>query len=123
MIEQKQLDFTSISSVMVESQDICANRHRNNPESNAAHEQILNEKLEAYNRIMAIYVARKEYGATSHEISWATGMPLQTVSARLSELHHKLNKLEKKGERRHGAAVLVEAGMGYVIQGDAEKSV
>lgn len=94
---------------MVISSDVTRNRHCGSPESEAAHERILNEKAEAYQRIMPIYRARKEYGATSHEISWATGMPLQTVSARLSELHHKLGKLKKSGLRRNGAAVLIEA--------------
>lgn len=90
--------------------DICESKHRGSPESVDAHEKIINKKAAAYTRIMKIYRARKDYGATSHEIVGATGMPLQTVSARLSELRHVLGWLKKKepNERRNGAAVLVE---------------
>lgn len=93
---------------LLDQLDICESRHRGSPESVAAHEKVINQKRESYERIMKIYRARRAYGATSHEISGATGMPLQTVSARLSELRHVLGWLKKSGERRNGAAVLIE---------------
>lgn len=111
-MSSQQLNFSDIQTALVVGTDICAGRHRNSPESNDAHERILNQKAEAYQKIMFLFQNRGERGATSHEVSAATGMPLQTVSARLSELRHKLGKLKKKesGEtRRNGAAVLVEA--------------
>lgn len=101
--------FTSVQEVMTMSSDPCARKHQGNPESIAAHDRIVHTKEESYNRILAVYQARRDYGATSHEISGATGMPLQTVSARLSELRHKLHKLKANGQRRNNAAVLVLA--------------
>lgn len=105
----------STSFPLLDFIDICERKHRGSPESIDAHDRIVNSKAAIYARIMPIFVAREEYGATSHEISAATGIPLQTISARLSELRHTLKWLEKKGERRNNAAVLVEANRGYAV--------
>lgn len=83
--------------------DVCENRHRGSPESIAAHDRVVSTKREIHERILK---AVKQRGSlTSHEIVRATGIPLQTVSARCSELK-MVGKLIKTGERRNGAAVL-----------------
>jgi hypothetical protein len=85
--------------------------HRGNPESDAAHRSIVGEKA----RMRAIVVgAVREAGSdgrTSDEIEVITGMPHQTVSARLTEAK-ALGEVVVSGQRRptrsgRSAAVLV----------------
>lgn len=82
--------------------DITRNRHRGNPESEAAHDSIVLYKSESQLRVLEV-LRRK--GATSKELSRSLSMGYTTVSARLSELK-KLGEIEPTGEKRERAAVL-----------------
>jgi predicted HTH transcriptional regulator len=100
---QPRLEF-DVGEMVRMGADVCENRHRGNVESVLAHEKIVARKSKDYDVILKFY---SEVGkATSHEVVAGTGIPLQTVSARLSELKRKLHRLKTTGQRKNGAAVL-----------------
>ena len=88
--------------------DLCANRSRGNPQSQAAHEKIVSTKREIHERILKLIRARGEYGATSKEVAAAIGKPVNCISGRLSELK-MTGQLKKSELTRRGAAVLIVA--------------
>jgi hypothetical protein len=97
-----------MSLPLLDQIDVCENRHRNSPESIDAFEKVKHSKQAVYGRIMFLAQQRGERGVTSHEVAGALGRPLNCISGRLSELR-MMGKLRKSGERRNGAAVLIEA--------------
>jgi hypothetical protein len=89
--------------------DPCANRHKGNPQSEAAHKRIVHTKQDTYKRITDLLRARGPYGATSKEIAAAFGVQLNTISGRFAEMK-QMKWIKETGERRNGAAVLVCEG-------------
>lgn len=82
--------------------DICQNKHRGNPQSEAANLRIANKKLPLR---LLIYEHLREHGPmTSAEIVSRLGLKLQTVSARMAELLAE-GWLEETGTVREGYAV------------------
>lgn len=104
-MDQQALNFTSINDTLIQLSDITRNRHRDNPQSNAAHERIVHTKEDTYKRILKYVdsVGR----ATSKEIAAALGYgkEMHRISGRLSELK-AMNRLRGTGESREGAEVL-----------------
>lgn len=88
--------------------DITARKHGGNEQSVEARQRT--NAAEGRRRILAYVQAKGAEGATSHEIVAALGIPLQTVSARCSELKAAL-KVTVRGSRKtitgSSAAVLV----------------
>lgn len=64
--------------------DICENFHGGNPQSEAAHDFIMEHKSHVARRILT--VLKTKGAATCDEVEVITGMKHQTVSARMSEL-------------------------------------
>lgn len=101
-----QLDIGEIlARAPAEVPDICRNRHKGNPESEAANLRTAKQQDRA--RIAAYLTDRV---ATCDQIEQALNMRHQTASARVSELL-KDGLIERTGERRKtrtgcGAAVL-----------------
>ncbi len=84
--------------------------HGGNAESNAAHASLPN-KAALRERIVIWIGKRGARGATGDEVEIASGLPHQTVSARITEAKH-LGLIAPNGERRptrsgRNAAVLV----------------
>lgn len=102
-LDQQKFNFTSINDTLIQLSDVTRNRHRDNPQSNAAHEGIVYRKSQDYETILRFI--ERAGTATSHEVVNGTGIVLQTVSARLSELK-AMNRLRVTGVRRKGAAEL-----------------
>jgi hypothetical protein len=98
----------SVSLPLLDQIDVCENRHKGSPESQDAFDRVKHGKQFMYDRIMNLAQARRDYGITVHEVSSAFGKTPNAVSGRLSELR-MMGKLRKSGERRNGAAVLIEA--------------
>lgn len=86
--------------------DPSARKHRNNPQSVAAHKKIVHTKQDTWKEITDLIAARGEYGATSKEIAAAQGKLLHAISGRLAELK-QMKWIKENGQRRDGAAVLV----------------
>lgn len=82
--------------------DICSNRHRGNPESQAAFDFVASKIGPMHDRLLAIL---RRQAMTSKELERYTGMTRSTISARLSELKSS-GHIVKTGQRREGAAVL-----------------
>lgn len=93
----------TIEEILTRGADPCENRHKGNPQSVAAHVQILHTKEESYRRIME--VLHVQGPSTSKEIAAALNKQLNCVSPRLSEMK-TLDWLREMGERRDSAAVL-----------------
>jgi predicted HTH transcriptional regulator len=87
---------------MTEHVDICENRHRDNPESMNAFDQIA-PKIGALHEQLLRALSLRDM--TSKELERFTRLHRSTVSARLSELK-KLGKIEATSARRDGCAVL-----------------
>lgn len=68
------------------SEDVCANRHQNNPASVAAHEKVLPYKTKQQKQAYEMLVHKGDYGVTVKELEAETGMGYTSASARLSEL-------------------------------------
>ena len=83
--------------------DICSRRHRNNPQSVAAHSRIVGTKQATYAKIEE-YVA-KHGPSTGKEIAEGLGKQFNTVSGRYAEMK-ALGRLKETGERRLGSAEL-----------------
>ena len=92
---------------ILDALDICASRHGGSQESIDAHSRIIHSKEDKHQRIMKLVQARDGYGLTCKELAAAWGTHPNNVSGRLSELVQR-GKLKKSGERRNGAAVLIE---------------
>lgn len=97
----------SLQLSILDQLDVCASRHGGSETSVAAHERIIHTKEETHQKIMKLVRARKGYGVTVKEVAGAFGVQVNTISGRLSELKQR-GKLKDSGERRLGAAVLVE---------------
>lgn len=82
--------------------DICENRHRNSPESQAANPSI-ESKRASYAVILGLL---KERPMTAKEIATAMGTTINCVSGRLSEMRLVLKVIAKTGIRREGSAEL-----------------
>ena len=82
-------------------EDICAGRHRGNPESEAAHERIRGRKAALCTDIVGF--VRGRGGATCYEIEIGIGLSHQTCSARCSELKRS-GQLVPTGEKRRTAS-------------------
>ena len=104
MSSQGQLNFTSISDVLVMNTDPSRNRSRGNPNSKKAHDKVVHSKEDTYKRI--IEFISSVGNATSKEIAAGLKKPLHTLSGRLSELK-ALNRLRGTGKSRQGAEILV----------------
>jgi hypothetical protein len=93
--------------------DICAWRHRGNPESVAANAQVEPTKEETRVRIYDFACARGDAGITTDEISEAWGLPPNRVSPRITELKvdGRLVPTDRRRKTRTGcsARVLVAA--------------
>ena len=87
--------------------DVTRRKHQGNPESEAANRKINPRKQEDRQRIFGMAVSRGDYGITLKEVVAELGIPIQSASARLSELRHQLQMLRTNGERRLDCAVLV----------------
>ena len=68
------------------SRDITRNRHRGNPQSEAAHESITGSKIAMQQAILRFMAAQGEYGSICNEAEIGLIMLHQTCSARFSEL-------------------------------------
>lgn len=87
---------------MDDGEDICKNRHGDNPESRDAFSQVEAKIGALHDQLLRALAARD---LTSKELVRVTGLGYTTVSARLSELK-TLGRIAATGERREGAAVL-----------------
>lgn len=83
------------------SEDICQNRHHGDAESAAAFQLVSPTIRQAHRDILAWLEVRKE--GTCKEYALAVGKPLHAVSARFSEMRHKLRLIEPTGAKRDGA--------------------
>jgi hypothetical protein len=88
--------------------DVCRNRHRNNPRSRAANEQVHRHKAGMRARLLALIAAAGMHGATLHELAAAVNKEPHKISGRLSELKAD-NQITETAQERGGAAVLVIA--------------
>jgi hypothetical protein len=91
--------------------DPTRNYHRGNPQSDAAHRSIIGDKARMRAVVVRAVQEAGSAGRTSDEIEVLTGMPHQTVSARLTEAK-ALGEVVTNGQRRptrsgRSAAVLV----------------
>lgn len=86
-------------------QDITANKHQQNPASVKAHEVVQLTKRQVCSKVYEYIVAQRDRGATSKETSRALNMPLQTVSARMSDLLALEMIEETDMPRREGCGV------------------
>lgn len=101
MNEQPNL-FTPPAVLARLAPDICANRHKQNPESIAANPSEANKRA-SHKRILAIM----DIGTwTSKELADALDTKVHCISGRLSELK-EMGKIRPTGERREGCSVLV----------------
>jgi DNA-binding transcriptional ArsR family regulator len=102
--ESKDLALRAKSSAAkCNIKDVTRNRHRGNPESEAANERVSLSK--SVDRVRIYQTLQDEGPRTSKELSRELAMRYTTVSARLSELK-AMQLIEKTGERRDGAAVV-----------------
>ena len=89
--------------------DICANRHKGNPESVAAFQSI-KDKLRSGQESVLREIARTPSGLTAEEIADRLNTTVNCVSGRCAELK-RLGKVRKAGTRPvrsgHSAAILV----------------
>lgn len=85
--------------------DPSARKHKNNPQSRAAHKKVVPTKEVMWQLIMGFADSRGEYGITLHEVAGALGKEKNEISGRLSELKMK-GWLHETGAKRNGAAVL-----------------
>ena len=66
--------------------DVCARRHRGNPESRAANARVHRAKYECRTAVYAWILEQGSAGATCEEVSRALGMRYTTALGRISEL-------------------------------------
>jgi len=66
--------------------DVCARRHRGNPQSRAANVRVHRAKYECRAAVYAWILEQGSAGATCEEVSRALGMRYTTTSGRISEL-------------------------------------
>lgn len=88
------------------NQDICANRHQGNPESQAAFDRVATSLPAARKRVFEHIQSRGLDGATAQECADAFGIPIHKVSGRFSEL--KRDGLIRKVDVRNHGGVYVE---------------
>ncbi len=82
--------------------DICARRHRGNPESAAANPS---RGTKAETRLLVLEQLRRNGPMTSKELAAAMGTRINCISGRLSELA-VAGEIERTDARRDGCAVL-----------------
>jgi hypothetical protein len=92
--QQESLDF-----------DICARKHKGNPESVAANPPS-SHKARDRQRIYELALLRGDSGLTLKEVVATLGIQIQSASARISELKAD-HQLIATGSRRDKCAVLV----------------
>ena len=97
--------------------DICTNRHKDNPESIAANER--NKHDRAAQRAQVLDLITSSDGLTMKEVAEIMGVQLNTISGRGTEL--KRDKLvAPTGEIRNGSAVLRATGITPEVRECAE---
>lgn len=69
-----------------DARDVCANRHKGNPQSKQANLAVAPHKESIRARILSYVREQGEAGATSYEIELALNLRHQTCAARLAEL-------------------------------------
>lgn len=88
-------------------QDICAGRHRGNPESIRAFEGLLDSLPERRRRVLRAIADQGENGLTCRELAARWDVPMHQISGRLTEL--KASGLIRKNGVRERSAVMVAA--------------
>lgn len=95
--------------------DITRNRHRDNPESIDANIKVTSIKERDRNRILAFADFMGNIGITLKEVVKELDIPIQSASARLSELKAETELIKKpSGERREGCAILIRPKNGQL---------
>jgi predicted transcriptional regulator len=95
---------------MARSFDICARKHRGNQYSRAANDRT--DKGIDVGRILSFFLRCENYEATYKDIERALGIPMQTASARLSDL--KNNRLiEWTGRKREHCNICRPTPLGF----------
>lgn len=84
-------------------QDVCARKHKGNPQSEGAHQRVRGTKEDAYEKILSFI--RFVGPSSSKEIAEAFGTGIHCVSPRLYEMKQR-GMLAETGEKRLGAAVV-----------------
>lgn len=98
-----------MSTPLLDLIDITSRKSRNNPESAAAFEKVVNSKNEWYRKIKLFVSAQGN--ATSKEICRHFHKLPHELSGRIAEMRHFRNELRQVGkERRDGSAVLELTG-------------
>jgi hypothetical protein len=80
--QQTAFDFAPTPAV----DDICARKHKGNPQSVEANKQAGSNKARDRQRVVEFIKSRGEYGATTEEASEALELRYTTASARFSDL-------------------------------------
>lgn len=83
------------------SDDICSNRHKQNPQSRAANKRVNKE----VDRLRVLTIIREQGQATSKQIASIMGKDLHKISGRISELKSDAI-IEETGAKRDGCALL-----------------
>ncbi|MEG9430724.1 MarR family transcriptional regulator [Terriglobus sp. ADX1] len=85
--------------------DICRSRHRGDANSNAAFEQH-SEQFQTSRELVYLKLCRHPLGMTAKELAAHFGVPLHSISGRISEL--KLaGRVGCTGDRRERSAVVI----------------
>jgi hypothetical protein len=87
-------------------EDICANKHRDNPESRAANAKIAPHKATLRVQIYLFLRMERPRGATCAEIAKHFGKPMHAISGRLAEMK-AIGLAVETDERRNGGRVIV----------------
>jgi len=94
-------------SLFTESvRDICAGRHRGNPQSVAAHKKIAETLPTARAEVYAMITLAGASGLTADELSANTGIPVNALSGRFTELKKDglIHKIGTRPTRSGGVA-------------------
>lgn len=95
--------------------DVCAGKHRGNPESVAAHESSPDGHAAQREAVFDHLRQCGAFGATSWEVHLALNIPFTAASARCSELKRdgraRPNGVKRRGQTKAFAAVLVACDM------------
>lgn len=80
--------------------DITAGKHGGNPESEAAHNQIIGTKTDIWDRIERFAIALGTYGLTADELALAWNCELGHVAPRVTELKVNARLVETAVRRK-----------------------
>jgi len=86
--------------------DICERKHGHNQESVAANQQIASHKRNLQAKVYELILRYAHVGITLKEIVRLSGIPINSVSGRISELKAD-GVVQPNGQIREGCAVLV----------------